>query len=115
MKKYALYDTVTKRFATCLEYPHFDRKYDWTDSVFDARLHDTVRTMRTQLKKLMRRLELNVKKFMAGDWDSGSQHDDGMKRWGVECEKRQASGLVNFGMIVVEVSDENCTVTPVKL
>ena len=105
MKMYAMYDTVTEKYATSLEFPYFCRKNDWSDSAFNARLHKTPSTMKAAMTRLMKRLELNINMLKNGDWDGPGRHFKMMKNWGIECERRQADKLVNFGMVIVEVDD----------
>lgn len=109
MKMFALYDTVTRKYATCLEYPYFCRAKDWSVNAFEARKHVGRSSMKGAATRLQRRLELNVTMLKAGDWDGGGRHHDEMKAWGVECERRQADKLANFGIAIVELEDEGIT------
>lgn len=115
MKMFALYDTVEKQFATCLEDPIFGESFGWSKEVFEARMHKTLPTMKAARTKLIARLELNVTMLVAGEWEGNDSHFRDMKKWSIECEKRKGAGHVDFGMIIVQIGDENCTVTPVKL
>jgi len=107
MKMYALYDTVTAKYATCLEHPQFGRQNDWTDHAFEARLHKAVPSMKGALTRLMWRLKTNVEMLKAGRWDDNIHHAIAMKKWSIECERRQADKIAGFGMVIVEVDDNN--------
>ena len=107
MKMYALYDTVTSKYATCLEFPKFGCSSDWADGPFGARLHKGTTSMKGAMTRLLRRLELNVKMLKAGDWSDVGRYHNVMKTWSIECEERQARNLANFGMVIVEVVDDS--------
>lgn len=115
MKMYALYDTETEQYATCLEFPYFVRSKDWTTSSFKARKHSGLSSMKGAVTRLLWRLETNVEMLLAGSWDAGRYHNDIMKTWSIECERRKSLGIAAFGIVIVEVDDSEITPTLVKI
>lgn len=113
---YAMYDTIEKKYATVLNFPHFGRGLDWVDTIGptvagerSARIHRTKSTMKGQLTQLLWRLHMNVEMLKSGTWqkelDRGFcvDHNTHMLNWSIECKRRLDAGYGGFGMEIVEI------------
>lgn len=100
---FAIYDSVNRKFATRMEYPIFGIAEHWSDDVMKARLHEKVTTTRRYFNSLLIQMSEIIPQVHKGIFNRDLEWDKWMRAWTEEADRRTNDGLMNFGLLLVEV------------
>ncbi len=100
---FAIYDSVNKTFATRMEYPIFGITKHWSSDIMKARLHEKVTITRRYFNSLLREMSEIIPEVHKGVFNRDLEWDKWMRDWTEEADRRTNNGLMDFGLMLVEV------------